>query len=136
MIERGRIATIAAVITEIAVIVGGVLGTTLPSAHAADATSAEIARGRAFAELGCSACHQVRADQPLPAPVFDADSKSMVAAPSFLRIARERGTDAAYLRSAITLPHYPMREQMIGDEDLDSLIAYIGSLRGSVPSKP
>jgi mono/diheme cytochrome c family protein len=135
MMERAPIATIAAMITGIAVIVG-VLGAALPPAHAAGATSAEIARGRAFAELGCSACHQVRADQPVPAPVFDADSKSMVEAPSFLRIARERGTDAAYLRSAITLPHYPMREQMIGDEDLDSLIAYIQSLRGTVPAKP
>lgn len=117
----------------ITVTAGVILGAAVISAHAA---GADVAAGKEFAELACSACHQVRADQPEPAPVFDADRRTMVKAPSFMSIARERGDDAVWLRSAITLPHYPMREQLIGEADLDALIAYIRSLRGGGAGKP
>jgi mono/diheme cytochrome c family protein len=116
----------------IAVTVGVVLAMVI-SGHAA---SADIAAGKEFAELACSACHQVRAGQPEPAPIYDPDRRMMVQAPSFMTIARERGDDAAWLRSVIMLPHYPMREQAISETDLDALIAYIQSLRESRPPRP
>lgn len=97
-------------------------------ASAEPAASAKIAAGKAFAELACSSCHQVSADQPPPAPVYDSDTKSGVPAPSFLAIAGAPGVGAARLHAVITHPHYPMREQLIGDDDLDAVIAYILSL--------
>jgi mono/diheme cytochrome c family protein len=117
----------------IAVTAGVVLGALVISGHAA---GADIAAGKEFAELACSACHQVRAGQPEPAPIYDPDRRMMVQAPSFMTIARERGDDAAWLRSVIMLPHYPMREQAISETDLDALIAYMRSLRESGPRRP
>ena len=92
-----------------------------PTGRAAD--------GAALARDACSACHQVSPGQKPPPPVFDLDEEARIAAPSFMKIARDPRKDAAYLRKVITRPHYPMKEQVYDDEDLDGIIAYILSLR-------
>lgn len=87
-----------------------------------------VAEGKAFAREACAACHQVAADQPPPPPVFDSIENEHVAAPSFMAIARDPAMDAEALRRAIRTPAHPMKEQLVADDRLEALIAYIRSL--------
>ncbi|HWA88784.1 MAG TPA: cytochrome c [Rhizomicrobium sp.] len=87
-----------------------------------------VRQGRLNAIDACSACHQVRPEQaPMP-PVHDGNYDMDVSAPSFMEIARNHGTDIAYLRKHITEPEWPMREQMFEEQYLRDIIAYIRSL--------
>lgn len=106
----------------------GLLVTALAGPCSAQLTG-RAADGAALARDACSACHQVSAGQKPPPPVFDLDQEARIAAPSFMKIARDPRKDAAYLRKVIIRPHYPMKEQVYDDEDLDGIIAYILSLR-------
>lgn len=106
------------------------------SAAATSSLNAEVEAGKAFAEMACAACHQVRPDQPSPPPVIDKESHSTVEAPSFIRIAYERGDQPAYLREVITRPTHPMPEQLLEDKDVAALVAYIRSLRATRRTKP
>ena len=93
------------------------------------AADARIAYGATLARDACSACHQVTPRQKPPPPVFNPDEEASVAAPSFMKIARDNRTNATFLRKVITRPHYPMREQSYDRDDLDAIVAYILSLR-------
>lgn len=88
----------------------------------------QAAQGNIFAKEACSACHQVEPDQKDPPPVHDSNFGEDVAAPSFMEIARNHGTDKAYLRRHITDPALPMRQQLLDQYYLDDIIAYIRTL--------
>ncbi|MEJ0028338.1 MAG: c-type cytochrome [Rhizomicrobium sp.] len=106
----------------------GTLGLTLVFATAAAAGMPDAARGRGLAIEACSACHQVTARQPRPAPVADPDTAEAVAAPSFAAIGGKFRHDAAGLRAFILAPDHPMREQRFVPRDLDDIVAYIRAL--------
>ncbi len=101
------------------------IGLTFGSAASAGPVSVEA--GKALAIEACSACHQVIPTQKRPAPVANPDEGVPVTAPTFAAVA-QRCLPADQLRSKIANPHYPMREQVFGAVDLDSLAAYIASL--------
>jgi mono/diheme cytochrome c family protein len=84
--------------------------------------------GKDRAIESCSACHQVTADQKLPAPVPNPDQLEMVAAPSFASIAAAYEGKDRELRAFIKTPQHPMKEQQFLDSDLDAIIAYIHSV--------
>jgi mono/diheme cytochrome c family protein len=100
-----------------------------------DVAADQISEGASMARDACSACHQVSPQQKPPPPVFDRDQEVGIAAPSFMKIARNPRMSAARLRKVIAEPHYPMREQMLDPEDRNALIAYILSLRPSRPAQ-
>jgi len=114
----------------------GVAAFALVANGAAAGPAGQIVEGAAMAHDACSACHQVSPDQKPPAPVFDQDQEIGIRAPSFMKIARDRRKDFAYLSRVIGEPHYPMREQMLDPEDRNAIIAYILSLRPSRPLRP
>lgn len=99
------------------------------AAPAGPDAKAQVAAGERLAREACAACHQVSPQQPMPPPVYDPDQRTGIPAPSFLAIARDRTKDASYLQARIANPHYPMKEQVIDDSDVEALAAYIGSLR-------
>jgi hypothetical protein len=108
----------------------GILLAVLVSATAADARAiTRVEQGRLNAIEACSACHQVRPEQPPRPPVHDDNFDEDVPAPSFMDIANAHGTDIAYLRKHITEPEWPMREQMFEEEYLRDIILYIESLK-------
>ena len=89
----------------------------------------QVEQGRLNAVEACSACHQVRPEQP-PRPLVHDDNFDMdVQPPSFMEIAKGHGTDVEYLRKHITEPEWPMREQMLNDEYLRDIILYIQTLK-------
>jgi mono/diheme cytochrome c family protein len=98
-----------------------------PAVACSASTAAEL--GRQVALDACSACHQIGPGDPAPGPVYDPDQRAVIRAPAFPSIARDWRKDDIYLRAVIRLPHPPMKEQAIGEEDLAAIIAYIDSLR-------
>jgi hypothetical protein len=104
---------------------------TRPSAAAEIAT---ITASKSLAELACASCQRVSPEQSTPPS--DEDGNASVKGPSFASIARDPHNDALYLRSFIRFPHYPMRERLMSDKNIDSLVAYILSLRPHARSNP
>jgi len=105
------------------------------AAQAGDAADpAQIAAGKSLAEAACSACHKVGPGQPQPGA--GEAGKDRVKGPSFTRIARDRRNDGLYLHSFIKFPHYPMRDLSLSEGQIDSLVAYILSLRKKASPKP
>jgi hypothetical protein len=88
-----------------------------------------VEQGRLNAIEACSACHQVRPEQPPRPPVHDGNYDMDVQPPSFMDIAKSHGTDVAYLRKHITEPEWPMREQWLDETYLRDIILYIQSLK-------
>jgi mono/diheme cytochrome c family protein len=76
--------------------------------------SVSIARER------CGSCHLV---------VKEDGRSTNEKAPTFARIANTPGMSSAALRSALNTSHSSMPNLIIKDEDADSIIAYILSLR-------
>ena len=97
------------------------------------ADSGVVADGLALATEDCAACHRVQESQPQPPAVAinETTSQEKVLAPSFREVARRDGRDAAYLRSFIQQPHYPMPEQQFIPEELNAIVGYIVSLKDS-----
>jgi mono/diheme cytochrome c family protein len=89
--------------------------------------------GQAFAQEYCSACHRVSAEQAPPPKVTvnTGVGSEEYEAPSFRQIAETPGRSAAYLRTFIQAPHYPMPEQVFIPDELEQIVAYIVSLKGS-----
>lgn len=112
---RGAIAAVACVM--------------LAAPAGADERRGRVAEGAALARDACSACHQVSPRQKKPPPVIEDKHESGIPAPSFMKIARDRRKTADYLHAVISRPHYPMKEQVFDEDDLDDIIAYILSLR-------
>jgi len=98
-----------------------------PGAVAATDAAPEHISGKDLAREACSACHQVTAEQSRPPLVANPDEGSKIQAPSFMTIARLCLAEGD-LRSKITNPHYPMREQLLMPVDVDALSRYIRSL--------
>lgn len=101
----------------------------LAIASCATAQADSVKQGRLNAIDACSACHQVQASQAPRPPVHDGNYDMDVPAPSFMEIAKNHGTDIAYLRKHITEPEWPMREQQFEERYLKDIIAYIQSLQ-------
>jgi cytochrome c len=88
------------------------------AAQAAQIGSAE--QGLTIARERCAACHLVVKE----------DGRSInEKAPTFARIANTPGMTPAALRSAFNTSHDTMPNLIIKDDDADSIIAYILSLR-------
>jgi mono/diheme cytochrome c family protein len=106
------------------------LAASLSLATAANArVITRVEQGRLNSIEACSACHQVRPEQPPRPPIHDNNSDMDVQPPSFMDIASAHGTDVAYLRKHITDPEWPMREQMLDEEYLRDIVVYIQSLK-------
>jgi mono/diheme cytochrome c family protein len=88
------------------------------TAQAAEIGSAE--HGLTIAREGCASCHLV---------VRENGRSINEKAPTFARIANTPGMTSAALRSALNTSHSSMPNLVIKDEDADSIIAYILSLR-------
>lgn len=73
--------------------------------------------GQALAQRWCSACHAV--DRVGPA----SDT-----APAFSTIARTAHRDDAWLRAWLTDPHPPMPNFQLSRQQIDDIMAYLGSL--------
>mgnify|MGYP001551203750 FL=1 len=89
----------------------------------------QVEQGRLNSIEACSACHQVRPEQPPKPPVHDDNYDMYVQPPSFMEIANTHGTDIEYLRKHIKEPEWPMREQWLDEEYLRDIILYIQSLK-------
>lgn len=89
----------------------------------------QVEQGRLNSIEACSACHQVRPEQPPKPPVHDDNFDMDVQPPSFIEIAQNHGTDIEYLRKHIKEPEWPMREQWLDDDYLRDIILYIQSLK-------
>jgi mono/diheme cytochrome c family protein len=90
------------------------------SARAAQIGSVE--QGSAIARERCAECHLT---------VKENGSSTNEKAPTFARIANVPGMTAVALRAALNTSHSTMPNLVIKDDDADSLIAYILSLRDS-----
>jgi mono/diheme cytochrome c family protein len=86
-----------------------------PFARAAGSAEA----GETFARQWCSQCHVVSDDQ----------QTALADAPTFKSIAAKYGTDVGPLEAFLTDPHPPMPNLSLSRQELQDLIAYIGSLR-------
>jgi mono/diheme cytochrome c family protein len=93
--------------------------------------------GEALAQAYCSACHRVSAEQAPPPKVTvnTGVGSEEYEAPSFHQIVARPGRDSAYLRTFIQAPHYPMREQVFISDELEQIVAYILSLKGSASAE-
>ena len=91
-----------------------------PPVHAAKIGSAE--RGLAIAHEMCAECHLT---------VKENGDSINEKAPTFARIANTPGMTATALRAALNTSHRTMPNLVVKDDDADSIIAYILSLRDS-----
>ena len=82
----------------------------------------DAAAGALVAGVWCGNCH-VTVSRP-PGPVDDA-------APSFPSIARQPYTTSMSLRVFLQTPHRDMPNYQLSQTELDDVVAYILSLRGS-----
>ncbi len=91
------------------------------AAHAAAAAQlGSITRGEAMALEICSDCHvvsdkQVRVD--------------LVGLPSFHEVANNPEKTEFWIRTFLRTPHFEMPNFVFTDDQLDHLVAYIGSLK-------
>jgi mono/diheme cytochrome c family protein len=93
---------------------------TAATAQAAQVGSVE--QGLAIAHERCAECHLT---------VKENGRSTNETAPTFARIANIPGMTAAALRAALNTSHRTMPNLVIKDDDADSIIAYILSLRDS-----
>jgi mono/diheme cytochrome c family protein len=70
-----------------------------------------------LAQRWCASCH-----------VVDASGYGARMAPAFPAIARERGTDARWLRAWLAAPHPPMPAANLTGAETEDLVAYLESL--------
>ena len=81
-----------------------------------------VEQGSAIARERCAECHLT---------VKENGRSTNEKAPTFARIANTPGMTAAALRAALNTSHSTMPNLVIKDDDADSIIAYILSLRDS-----
>ena len=96
---------------------------TVIMASAATGRAAQIGnveQGSAIARERCAECH-----------LKENGRSTNEKAPTFARIANTPGMTAAALRAALNTSHQTMPNLVIKDDDADSIIAYILSLRDS-----
>jgi len=85
---------------------------TTPSLAAGDAQA-----GHRLAQQWCTGCH-----------VVDGAAQGPDTAPSFSSIARRSAGDPGPLRAWLTAPHPPMPNLSLSRQQIDDIVAYIGSL--------
>ncbi|MGO9672985.1 MAG: c-type cytochrome [Methylocella sp.] len=85
-----------------------------------DAQSADPSAGRHLAETVCSACHRVGADSP---PGKNPD------APSFVDMSRMPSMSELAIKVFLRTSHPTMPNFILSSEEIDSVTAYILSLR-------
>ena len=90
------------------------------SATAQAAQVGSVAQGSAIARERCAECHLI---------VKENGSSTNEKAPTFARIANLPGMTSAALRAALNTSHSTMPNLVIKDDNADSIIAYILSLR-------
>jgi mono/diheme cytochrome c family protein len=87
---------------------------TLPAAAAGNATS-----GQQIAERWCASCHLVTLEQ----------KGASADAPTFFEIAKRSTGDMTGLQAFLADPHPPMPDMNLTRNEIDDLLAYIGSLK-------
>jgi mono/diheme cytochrome c family protein len=83
------------------------------------ATQDRVAKGHELARQWCTGCHII---EPGSASASDV-------APPFPKIAQDKRLTPEQLRVWLTNPHPPMPNLSLSREEIDNLVAYIGSLR-------
>ncbi len=84
--------------------------------------------GKQIAERWCSTCHVVGPDQKAAAAV---------GTPSFMAISKKYGGGVDSLAGFLADPHPPMPSLSLTRQEINDLIAYIGSLdEGESPAEP
>lgn len=108
------------------VLAGVVAAALLPAAGGAQAQSGALAEnvayGKVVAESWCANCHVV--SRQARGPVGDA-------APPFAAVARMPSTTEISLRAFLRTPHARMPDYQLSQAELDGVVAYILSLRGT-----
>lgn len=99
------------------------------AAMGAAEAAGDVRLGRGIAIEACAACHKVMVGQTRPDPVLDPDEGVSIAAPDLAWIARKYARRPKALRRYIQAPVHPMREQIWDADDLDAVVAFIGTLR-------
>ena len=100
-------------------VVAKILPVLLLSAAAADAAHADVAAGAGIAQRWCANCHVIGTAQTGSVPQGP---------PSFVTIAKS-GMSEEQLRAFLSHPHGAMPDLALTRGEIDSLIAYIQSLR-------
>ena len=85
------------------------------------ATQDRVAEGHKLAQQWCTGCHIIE-----PGTTSASD-----VAPPFPKIAQDKRLTPDQLRVWLTNPHPPMPNLSLTREEIDNLVAYIGSLRTS-----
>lgn len=84
--------------------------------------------GKQIAQRWCSTCHIVGSDQK---------SAAAVGTPSFMAISKKYGGGVDSLAGFLADPHPPMPSLSLTRQEINDLIAYIGSLdKGAAASEP
>ncbi len=77
-----------------------------------------VGQGREIARTWCAGCH-----------VVDGAAAGSDTAPPFAAIAQDPALSAGRLRAWLADPHPPMPNLALAREEIEALVAYIGSLR-------
>ncbi|XSG82263.1 MAG: c-type cytochrome, partial [Methyloligella sp. ZOD6] len=77
------------------------------------------ANGKQIAEQWCASCHLVGPDQ---------ETAAAVGTPSFMAISKKYGSGVDVLAGFLADPHPPMPSLSLTRQEINDLIAYIGSL--------
>ena len=85
---------------------------------AAPAAAQDIARGERLAKAWCASCHQVGPNQG-----------TSDVAPAFALIANDPDRPDSALRAWLIDPHPPMPDLNLAEDEIEDLIAYIGTLQ-------
>ena len=88
---------------------------------AAAATPDRVAKGHKLAQQWCTGCHIIE-----PGTTSASD-----VAPPFPKIAQDKRLTADQLRVWLANPHPPMPNLSLTREEIENLVAYIGSLHTS-----
>jgi cytochrome c len=87
------------------------------SASSLAAANGNIQAGQDLAQRWCSSCH-----------IVDQSGHGADTAPPFPIIAKQNPKDHDWLRAWITAPHPPMPNLNLSRQQIDDVVAYIGSL--------
>ena len=109
-----------AAILALSLLASAMPGSWLPKANAQDIGNVEA--GRQLSERWCSSCHVVG-----PATAQGTSN----GAPTFAAVARMTSTTPMSLRAFLLTPHARMPDLHLSQDEIDSITAYILSMRGS-----
>ena len=99
-----------------AIIMAAAIAAWLAGAGAAEAAG-DVAAGHALARQWCTSCH-----------VVEEGGKGPDTAPPFSIIARGHAADPGWVRAWLSSSHPPMPNFNLAREQIDDIVAYLGSL--------